>query len=179
MAAVSSASHSVMGCNSSFWNLRDTDFKSKATILRIHPQDKRFCDYRLHVAGSKNAFNVVACQSTHILVDPKVAYSRDSAKKPDILAYDVIQGALVRWSSSVDNVVIDPPTAVLLHGILGSRKNWGSFARRLAQEFPMWQFLIVDLRCHGDSASIKKRCPHTVASAALDVLKLLVTACST
>jgi len=36
-----------------------------------------------------------------------------------------------------------------------------------------WQFLLVDLRCHGDSASIKKRDPHTVASAALDVLKLV------
>lgn len=34
------------------------------------------------------------------------------------------------------------------------------------------QFLLVDLRCHGDSASIKKL-PHTVASAALDVLKLV------
>ncbi|KAJ0684124.1 putative alpha/beta hydrolase-1 [Helianthus annuus] len=48
-----------------------------------------------------------------------------------------------------------------------------TFARRLAKEFPNWQFLLVDLRCHGDSASIKKRGPHTVASAALDVLKLL------
>ncbi|KAG4972840.1 hypothetical protein JHK87_029661 [Glycine soja] len=49
----------------------------------------------------------------------------------------------------------------------------GTFARRLAQEFPTWQFLLVDLRCHGDSASIKKRDPHTVASAAMDVLKLV------
>jgi pimeloyl-ACP methyl ester carboxylesterase len=36
------------------------------------------------------------------------------------------------------------------------------------------QFLLVDLRCHGDSASLKKRGPHTVASTALDVLKLVV-----
>lgn len=35
------------------------------------------------------------------------------------------------------------------------------------------QFLLVDLRCHGDSAKIKKRGPHTVASAARDVLKLV------
>ena len=78
-----------------------------------------------------------------------------------------------------------------------------SFAKRLAHEFPMWQvstskillmiwttspygtkkenwiwllflkFLLVDLRCHGDSASIKKRGPHTVASTAFDVLKLV------
>lgn len=31
----------------------------------------------------------------------------------------------------------------------------------------------MDLRCHGDSASIKKRGAHTVVSAALDVLKLV------
>lgn len=35
------------------------------------------------------------------------------------------------------------------------------------------QFLLVDLRCHGDSSSIKKQGPHTVAAAALDVLKLV------
>lgn len=32
---------------------------------------------------------------------------------------------------------------------------------------------MADLRCHGDSASINKRGPHTVDSAAFDVLKLL------
>ncbi|CAK7327873.1 unnamed protein product [Dovyalis caffra] len=73
----------------------------------------------------------------------------------------------------MDKSIRDPPTAVLLHGILGSRKNWGTFTRRLAQEFPTWQFLLVDLRCHGDSASIKKRGPHNVASTASDVLKLV------
>ncbi|XP_059063348.1 uncharacterized protein LOC131072196 isoform X3 [Cryptomeria japonica] len=78
----------------------------------------------------------------------------------------------VRWSM-VDRSVPEPPTAVLLHGILGGRKNWGSFARRLAREFPTWQFLLVDLRCHGDSASIPKPAPHTVASAAQDVLQLV------
>lgn len=79
----------------------------------------------------------------------------------------------------------------------------GTFARRLAHEFPTWQvfvwpnalklfthtywlaitnlldfiqslqFLLVDLRCHGDSASLKKRGPHSVASTASDVLKLV------
>lgn len=41
--------------------------------------------------------------------------------------------------------------------------------------YPLWlvQFLLVDLRCHGDSASLKKHGPHSVASAALDVLKLV------
>ncbi|TKY71068.1 abhydrolase domain containing 11 [Spatholobus suberectus] len=107
------------------------------------------------------------------LVSDTVGQKGEVASSSSILAYDLIQGALVRWSSVMDRSLPDPPTAVFLHGILGCRKNWGTFARRLAQEFPTWQFLLVDLRCHGDSVSIKKRGPHTVASSAIDVLKLV------
>ncbi|KAL6492773.1 hypothetical protein OROGR_032532 [Orobanche gracilis] len=107
------------------------------------------------------------------MVDERLADRSFVVKPADILAYDLVQGADVKWSYILDKTVPEPLTAVLLHGILGSRKNWGTFAKRLAQEFPKWQFLLVDLRCHGDSASLKKRGPHTVASAALDVLKLL------
>ncbi|KAM7266207.1 hypothetical protein ACFE04_004104 [Oxalis oulophora] len=107
------------------------------------------------------------------VVDERIANGRDMAEPSGTLAYDLIQGDLVQWNSITDKSMPDPPTAVLLHGILGSRKNWGTFARRLAQEFPTWQFLLVDLRCHGDSASIKMRGPHNVASTALDVLKLV------
>ncbi|KAK4413428.1 protein ABHD11 [Sesamum alatum] len=107
------------------------------------------------------------------MVDERPADTSIVVKPADILAYDLVQGADVRWSYILNKTAPQPPTAVLLHGILGSRKNWGTFARRLAKEFPKWQFLLVDLRCHGDSASLKKRGPHTVASAALDVLKLL------
>lgn len=90
-----------------------------------------------------------------------------------LLAFDLIQGALVRWSTEDVRRARMPPTAVLLHGILGSRKNWASFAKRLAQEFPSWQFLLVDLRCHGDSSQFQRPGPHTVATAAMDVLKLV------
>ncbi|XP_076902683.1 abhydrolase domain-containing protein C22H12.03-like isoform X1 [Bidens hawaiensis] len=107
------------------------------------------------------------------LVDESYGRQKVIITPSEILAYDLVQGPLVRWSYIADKSVPCPPTAVLLHGILGSRKNWGTFARRLAKEFPNWQFLLVDLRCHGDSASIKKTGPHTVASTALDVLKLL------
>eukprot|EP00897_Mesotaenium_endlicherianum_P004059 jgi/Mesen1/3681/ME000202S02768 len=95
------------------------------------------------------------------------------ASPPKALAYELVQGALVRWSEARDRSLPAPPTAVLLHGILGGGRNWGSFAKRLAQEFPTWQFLMVDLRCHGDSAALRKRGPHTVASAARDVLQLV------
>ncbi|KAF8664050.1 hypothetical protein HU200_011330 [Digitaria exilis] len=113
------------------------------------------------------------CSQT-ALADARIAHQPDVDRHAGVLAYELVQGNLVQWNSFMDKSIPDPPTAVLLHGILGSRKNWGSFAKRLAHEFPMWQFLLVDLRCHGDSASIKKRGPHTVASTALDVLKLIV-----
>ncbi|MED6152802.1 hypothetical protein PIB30_095444 [Stylosanthes scabra] len=107
------------------------------------------------------------------LVRDTLGQREDVASSSSILAYELIQGANVRWNSVLDRSIPDPPTAVFLHGILGCRKNWGTFAKRMAKEFPTWQFLLVDLRCHGDSASINKRGPHTVASAALDVLKLV------
>ncbi|XP_042454893.1 protein ABHD11-like [Zingiber officinale] len=107
------------------------------------------------------------------MVDERAIRPLESVKPNHTLVYDLVQGNLVNWNYFMDKSIPDPPTAVLLHGILGSRKNWGSFAKRLAQEFPMWQFLLVDLRCHGKSASIKKNGPHTVAAAALDVLKLV------
>uniref|UniRef100_A0A0C9QVG4 TSA: Wollemia nobilis Ref_Wollemi_Transcript_5885_1661 transcribed RNA sequence n=1 Tax=Wollemia nobilis TaxID=56998 RepID=A0A0C9QVG4_9CONI len=107
------------------------------------------------------------------LVDDKPRLSQKTSVPAGVLAYELMQGALVRQSVFKERPVPEPPTAVLLHGILGGRKNWGSFARRLAKDFPMWQFLLVDLRCHGDSASISKRVPHSVASAARDVLQLV------
>ncbi|CAK9151900.1 unnamed protein product [Ilex paraguariensis] len=58
---------------------------------------------------------------------------------------------------------------VLLLGIVGK----GEVKDKFIVANLINQFILVDLRCHGDSASIKKRGPHTVDSAALDVLKLL------
>lgn len=44
-----------------------------------------------------------------------------------------------------------------------------------AQAFPSWQVLLVDLRCHGESARLPTRPdgPHNLNSAAGDVLRLL------
>ncbi len=43
------------------------------------------------------------------------------------------------------------------------------------QAFPSWQVLLVDLRCHGESAQLPTRPdgPHNLGSAAGDVLRLL------
>ncbi|CAM6094325.1 unnamed protein product [Calypogeia fissa] len=90
------------------------------------------------------------------------------------LAYELVQGTMARrWTDTMDKTQPDTPTAVLVHGILGARKSWASFARRLAVEFPTWQFLMVDLRCHGESTFLSKQGPHSVLSAARDVLQLV------
>ncbi|CAN1309918.1 Protein ABHD11 [Linum perenne] len=136
------------------------------------PQNDAFGISRLSLKSSSRMVNDRAVRMA--LVDERrLARSTRVTEPSGVLAYELVQGSLVEWSSSMDKSVGDPPTAVLLHGILGSRKNWGTFAKRLAQEFPMWQFLLVDLRCHGDSASVSRRGPHSVASTALDVLKLV------
>ncbi|ESQ38563.1 hypothetical protein EUTSA_v10028731mg [Eutrema salsugineum] len=139
--------------------------------IRTHFQSDRLCMHRLAlVNGDRKARGTTVRMA---LVDERLTTSQNFTEPPRILAYDLVQGALVKWRWKEDKSVPDTPTAVLLHGILGSGKNWGTFARRLAHEFPTWQFLLVDLRCHGDSASLKKRGPHSVASTASDVLKLV------
>lgn len=61
-------------------------------------------------------------------------------------------------------------TAFLLHGILGSGRNWRSFAARLAERHPDWRFVLPDLRNHGDSPPLPP--PHTLAACAEDLARL-------
>lgn len=96
--------------------------------------------------------------------------------KEPLLAYELVQGNLVRFSSPESTASRPPPTIVLVHGIMGSRRNMQSFAKTLVKGFPQWQVLLVDLRCHGDSAELSQHLTnqeHSVDSAANDVLKLL------
>ncbi|KAK2077984.1 hypothetical protein QBZ16_003852 [Prototheca wickerhamii] len=97
-------------------------------------------------------------------------------REPDPqLAHELLHGAAARFASA-HGARARPPTAVLLHGILGSRRNLRPLAERLLAEHPGWRVLLVDLRCHGESSGALRgapRPPHTVASAAGDVLRLL------
>ena len=61
---------------------------------------------------------------------------------------------------------------LVLHGIYGSGRNWGSIARRLVEARPEWGALLVDLRLHGGSAT-GFEAPHTLAAAAADVDRLV------
>ncbi|KFK32034.1 hypothetical protein AALP_AA6G191500 [Arabis alpina] len=170
MSAVScSTASSSGGCGFRF----QSPANHSPNYIRIRKpcQSDRFCMCRLAlVHGNRKARGTTVRMA---LVDQRQSTDTNVADPPRILAYDLVQGALVKWRWKEDKSVPDTPTALLLHGILGSGKNWGTFARRLAHEFPTWQFLLVDLRCHGDSASLKKRGPHSVASTASDVLKLV------
>lgn len=60
---------------------------------------------------------------------------------------------------------------LVLHGIYGSGRNWGTIARRLVEARPEWGALLVDLRNHGGSRGFTG--PHTVAAAAADVDRLV------
>ncbi len=64
-----------------------------------------------------------------------------------------------------------PRTVVFLHGILGSRNNWRSFAKKLVAARPAFRAVIADLRNHGDSHGFSP--PHTVEACAGDVADLL------
>ncbi|MEE2786325.1 MAG: alpha/beta hydrolase [Myxococcota bacterium] len=80
-------------------------------------------------------------------------------------------GRAVLSHTAHGNLSAMAPTAVLVHGILGSRRNWASTARRLAKRFPQWHFITVDLRGHGDADCGDE--PHTVAACADDLLALV------
>lgn len=153
---------------------RDVHGEAMRFGFSVVPEAYAFSNGRLFFSSTRQQIAAKSSRCVNMtLVNERPSRSLQVPTNTGILAYDLVQGDLVRWSSLMDKSVPDPPTAVLLHGILGCRKNWGSFSRRLAEEFPMWQFLLVDLRCHGESASLNKHGPHTVSSAALDVLKLV------
>jgi esterase len=60
---------------------------------------------------------------------------------------------------------------LVLHGIYGSGRNWGTIARRLVEARPEWGVLLVDLRNHGGSHGFSG--PHTLAAAAGDVDRMV------
>jgi pimeloyl-ACP methyl ester carboxylesterase len=63
------------------------------------------------------------------------------------------------------------PTLYILHGFLGSGRNWASFARSLIDLRSDWRAVLVDLRLHGSSGDVAG--PHTVAAAADDLVGLV------
>ena len=112
---------------------------------------------------------VRAVQQLQRLLEPSVERSTP-------LAYEIVAGSLVKWS---ENSSSSPsvPCCVLLHGMLGNRKNLKQLAKRLSDAFPAWMILLVDLRCHGDSSleerTLRQSGEHSLPQAARDVLQTL------
>ncbi len=73
-------------------------------------------------------------------------------------------------SLATEVVGLGDRTILICHGILGSRRNWRSFARGLIGALPGWRVVLVDLRGHGDSADLPP--PWTVAQCAADLAAL-------
>lgn len=59
-------------------------------------------------------------------------------------------------------------TVYVLHGLLGSARNWHGFVTSLAAEVPATRFVLLDLRNHGGSQGLPP--PHTLDACVDDVL---------
>lgn len=58
----------------------------------------------------------------------------------------------------------------VLHGIMGSHKNWRAFARRLVEVCPDWRAVLVDIRHHGGSKGAPA--PDTLEACSEDLVRL-------
>ncbi|KAJ1439098.1 Alpha/Beta hydrolase protein [Ochromonadaceae sp. CCMP2298] len=63
------------------------------------------------------------------------------------------------------------PTAVFMHGILGSKKNWRTPSKIFVKKHPTFRAIAVDQRGHGASPNLPG--DNTVRSCVLDVIKTL------
>ncbi|KAF0918547.1 hypothetical protein E2562_025150 [Oryza meyeriana var. granulata] len=95
----------------------------------------------------------------------------EASHQTETLAFEEIQLSPEKPSTA---------TAFILHGLLGSGRNWRSFSRALASELrdcspsDEWRMVLVDLRNHGRSAGIKGLSPpHDMSSAARDLADLV------
>ncbi|XP_057438105.1 uncharacterized protein LOC130730180 [Lotus japonicus] len=72
-------------------------------------------------------------------------------------------------------------TAFIIHGFLGSARNWRSFSRNLlptlsnSSPSSNWRMVMLDMRNHGQSAERKLNPPHDLDNAAKDLADLVKT----
>ena len=99
-----------------------------------------------------------------VIAAREAAGSRAGAEGPDPEAVEPRSGAGPLRSGGSS-----PRQMLLLHGIYGAGRNWGSVARRLVRVRPEWSIVLVDLRSHGRSPRLD---PHTVDACADDLMRL-------
>ncbi|KAL5974303.1 hypothetical protein ACLOJK_030967 [Asimina triloba] len=93
----------------------------------------------------------------------------------ETLAYEELRASEKEEGESPPNA-----TAFVLHGLLGSGRNWRSFSRNLlariaaSSTLTEWRMVLVDLRNHGRSTETKGlEPPHNMANAAKDLADLV------
>lgn len=111
--------------------------------------------------------------------------SSPSTSTPGLLAFDEVYVSAnnLRASTAPPSTAAmqehNPITAVFLHGLLGCGRNWRSFSRKLAVEAAAKanrdvRVLLLDVRCHGDSAALFGfHPPHDMSAAARDVTSII------
>ena len=62
------------------------------------------------------------------------------------------------------------PQVWIIHGIMGSSRNWGMMVKRLHKTYPHLRIISLDLRCHGESSDMSG--PHSVTRCAEDLNQL-------
>ncbi|XP_010515724.1 PREDICTED: protein ABHD11-like isoform X1 [Camelina sativa] len=93
-----------------------------------------------------------------------------SSRSLQTLAYEEVRSSGDRKNES---------TALILHGLLGSGRNWRSFSRSLASSLSVssasdWKMVLVDLRNHGRSAEVEGlNPPHSLVNSARDLADLV------
>jgi len=81
----------------------------------------------------------------------------------------------VQLAYSLTGTGTDPQRVlILVHGIMGSGRNWAGWARRLASQWPAWRFMTVDLRHHGESVGAVS--PDDLDACAVDLEETVVAA---
>ncbi|XP_042476089.1 protein ABHD11-like [Macadamia integrifolia] len=104
-------------------------------------------------------------------LNPSMGGSNPNCQSLGTLAYEEIRDTLERPKES---------TVFVLHGLLGSGRNWKTFSRSLASKLASspssvgWRMVLVDLRNHGKSAEAKGLDPpHDMVNAARDLANLV------
>ena len=68
-----------------------------------------------------------------------------------------------------------PKVCYVLHGLLGSGRNWQSFVKSLHDLNQSWRFMMIDLRGHGHTERNGFAAPHTIHSCVEDLERLAST----
>jgi pimeloyl-ACP methyl ester carboxylesterase len=110
-------------------------------------------------------------------------HAKDHPRTTTTLAFETVSAGELNGAAAVSSAGTrdqsSPLVGIILHGLLGSGRNWRSFARKVANSvtgsssLPV-QLHLLDLRNHGSSSKLQGiHPPHTMETAAQDIIHLV------